>query len=108
MRDLDLAEECVQEAYAAALVAWARDGIPDNPSAWLTTTARRRAMDTARRERVLRSKLPLLLAEVEELERQDQLASDQYLPAIKADLLRRLGRTEEASVAYQQDRLMTR
>jgi RNA polymerase sigma-70 factor (ECF subfamily) len=60
-RDLDLAEECVQEAYAAALVAWARDGIPRNPAAWLTTTAKRRAMDAVRREQVFRSKLPLLV-----------------------------------------------
>jgi RNA polymerase sigma factor (sigma-70 family) len=60
-RDLDLAEECVQEAYAAALISWRRDGIPDNPQAWLTTTAKRRAMDAMQRERVLRSKLPLLV-----------------------------------------------
>ncbi|MGN9836543.1 RNA polymerase sigma factor [Nonomuraea sp. H19] len=60
-RDLDLAEECVQEAYAAALVGWARDGIPDNPEAWLTTAAKRRAMDAVRREQVFRSKLPLLV-----------------------------------------------
>lgn len=60
-RDLDLAEECVQEAYAAALVSWVRDGIPDNPAAWLTTTAKRRAMDAVRREQVFRSKLPLLV-----------------------------------------------
>ena len=65
-RDLDLAEECVQEAYAAALTSWARDGIPDNPAAWLTTTAKRRAMDAVRRERVLRSKLPLLVEPEEE------------------------------------------
>ncbi len=60
-RDLDLAEECVQEAYAAALEGWVRDGIPDNPVAWLTTTAKRRAMDAVRRERVFRTKLPLLV-----------------------------------------------
>ncbi|MEV4621168.1 DUF6596 domain-containing protein [Asanoa sp. NPDC049573] len=59
-RDLDLAEECVQEAYAQALVGWARDGIPDNPAAWLVTTARRRALDANRREQALRAKLPLL------------------------------------------------
>ncbi|WP_152365634.1 RNA polymerase sigma factor [Microlunatus speluncae] len=63
--DLDLAEECVQDAYAAALQSWLRDGIPRNPAAWLTTTARRRAVDAIRRQRTLRSKLPLLL-EVEE------------------------------------------
>ncbi|MEV4293422.1 RNA polymerase sigma factor [Microbispora rosea] len=60
-RDLDLAEECVQEAYTQALTAWARDGIPDNPAAWLVTTAKRRALDAIRREQVLRAKLPQLL-----------------------------------------------
>lgn len=60
-RDVDLAQECVQEAYAAALVSWARSGIPVNPEAWLTITARRRAVDAIRRERTLRSKLPLLV-----------------------------------------------
>ncbi|ROP44232.1 RNA polymerase sigma factor [Streptomyces sp. PanSC9] len=64
-RDLDLAEECVQEAYAAALSAWKGDGIPRNPAAWLTTAAKRRAMDTIRRERTLRSKLPLLVQAAE-------------------------------------------
>ncbi|MFD0598394.1 RNA polymerase sigma factor [Catellatospora coxensis] len=63
--DLDLAEECVQEAYAAALHSWTRDGVPNNPAAWLTTAARRRAVDAIRREQTFRSKLPLL-AEPEE------------------------------------------
>ena len=72
-RDLDLAEECVQEAYVAALTAWERDGIPRNPAAWLTTAARRRAMDAIRREQTFKSKLPLLIepeqeVEVEEME----------------------------------------
>jgi RNA polymerase sigma-70 factor (ECF subfamily) len=60
-RDLDLAEECAAEAYSIALVSWVRDGIPRSPGAWLTTTARRRAIDTLRRERTLRDKLPLLV-----------------------------------------------
>ena len=60
-RDIDLAEECVQDAYVAALDAWSRQGIPRNPGAWLTTTARRRALDALRRDRALRSKLPLLI-----------------------------------------------
>jgi RNA polymerase sigma-70 factor (ECF subfamily) len=59
-RDFELAEECVQEAYAAALESWGRTGLPDNPGAWLTTAARRRAVDAIRRDAVLRSKLPLL------------------------------------------------
>jgi RNA polymerase sigma factor (sigma-70 family) len=63
-RDLDLAEECVQEAYAAALRTWGRTGIPSVPAAWLTTTARRRAIDAIRRDSALRSRLPLLVPEL--------------------------------------------
>jgi RNA polymerase sigma-70 factor (ECF subfamily) len=66
-RDLDLAEECVQEAYAAALRSWAASGIPDSPGAWLTTAARRRAIDVIRRDSALRARLPLLVvAEAEQ------------------------------------------
>lgn len=61
VRDLDLAEECVQEAYVAALVAWTRDGVPNSPAAWLMTVAKRRAADSVRRERTFRSKFPLLV-----------------------------------------------
>jgi len=59
--DLDLAEECVQDAYLAALDAWTKQGVPNSPGAWLTTTARRRALDICRRQRTLRDKLPLLI-----------------------------------------------
>jgi len=61
---LDVAEECVQDAYGAALDAWLRDGVPRSPGAWLTTTARRRALDVLRREQTLRRKLPLLVEPV--------------------------------------------
>jgi RNA polymerase sigma-70 factor (ECF subfamily) len=47
--DWDLAEECAQDAFARALQAWERDGVPDRPGAWLTTTARNRAVDVLRR-----------------------------------------------------------
>src|SRR3712207_298237 len=60
-RDLDLAEECVQDAYVAALDAWARDGVPRKPGAWLTTAAKRKVLDALRREQTFRSKLPLLV-----------------------------------------------
>jgi RNA polymerase sigma factor (sigma-70 family) len=60
-RDLDLAEECVQDAYAQALVKWPDEGIPRSPGAWLTTVARRRAIDLVRREATLRTFLPLLV-----------------------------------------------
>lgn len=59
--DLDLAEECVQEAYASALSSWARDGVPAKPGAWLTTVARRRALDALRRQRTRRARAPLLV-----------------------------------------------
>jgi RNA polymerase sigma-70 factor (ECF subfamily) len=49
-RDLDRAEECVQEAFAAALTDWHRSGIPGRPGAWLTTTARRRALNVVRHQ----------------------------------------------------------
>ncbi|MGW1344660.1 RNA polymerase sigma factor [Kribbella sp. NPDC002412] len=55
--DWDLAEECAQEAFAAALERWPRDGVPDKPGAWLTTTARNRAIDWLRREAVGAAKL---------------------------------------------------
>ena len=60
-RNLDVAEECVQEAFAAALATWATTGIPEHPGAWLTTIARRRAIDAVRRDAALRPKLPLLV-----------------------------------------------
>ena len=60
-RDLDLAEECVQDAYVAALDVWARDGVPARPGAWLTVAARHNALDALRRAQTLRAKLPLLV-----------------------------------------------
>ncbi|MFG1868491.1 RNA polymerase sigma factor [Micromonospora arborensis] len=62
-RDLDLAEECAQDAFAQALETWAETGIPDRPGAWLTTIARNRALDVRRRESVFRRKMPLLVAD---------------------------------------------
>nr|WP_218008203.1 DUF6596 domain-containing protein [Herbidospora sakaeratensis] len=59
--DLDLAEECVQDAYLAALDAWTRDGVPGKPGAWLTRTATRKALDLLRRDKVFRAKMPLLV-----------------------------------------------
>ncbi|WP_031479955.1 RNA polymerase sigma factor [Streptomyces bicolor] len=50
--DWDLAEECAQDAFAQALDRWRRDGVPRRPGAWLTTTARNRALDVLRREAV--------------------------------------------------------
>jgi len=58
--DFDLAEELVQEAVLSAIETWPSSGIPANPAAWLTTTARRKAIDRIRRESRYRDKLVLL------------------------------------------------
>ncbi|HXY94637.1 MAG TPA: RNA polymerase sigma factor [Acidimicrobiia bacterium] len=55
--DWDVAEECAQDAFATALERWGRDGVPRNPGAWLTTTARNRAIDRLRRDAVGAAKL---------------------------------------------------
>ena len=55
--DWDLAEECAQDAFTRALERWPRDGVPDKPGAWLTTTARHRATDRLRRETLGAAKL---------------------------------------------------
>ncbi|MEV4516402.1 RNA polymerase sigma factor [Dactylosporangium sp. NPDC049525] len=55
--DWDLAEECAQDAFAQALVRWPVDGVPRRPGAWLTTTARNRALDRLRRDAVEAQKL---------------------------------------------------
>ncbi len=59
--DFDLAEEAAQEAFAIAADRWPRDGVPSNPRAWLMTTARNRATDRIRRDRVLATKVGLLV-----------------------------------------------
>ena len=55
--DFDLAEEAVQEAFVVALERWPRDGLPDNPGAWIVRTARNSAIDRLRRERRYDEKL---------------------------------------------------
>ncbi|WP_248961453.1 RNA polymerase sigma factor [Sphaerisporangium perillae] len=81
-RDLELAEECVQDAYVAALDAWTSGGVPASPGAWLTTAARHNALDALRRARTFRSKLHLL---VEPAEGGPDLPAD---PVVHDDRLR--------------------
>src|SRR5271167_42954 len=64
-QSFDLAEEAIQDAFAAALTHWVNDGIPDNPAAWITAAARRKLIDYARRERTRRDKQDQLLYETE-------------------------------------------
>jgi RNA polymerase sigma-70 factor (ECF subfamily) len=82
-RDFDLAEEATQEAFAVAAERWAREGTPPNPGAWLTTTARNRAIDRIRRARTLAEKTRLLeLPEPEEREMEDSTFPDERLELI--------------------------
>jgi RNA polymerase sigma-70 factor (ECF subfamily) len=63
--DFDLAEEAVQEAFVTALETWPARGVPDNPGAWITTTARNRAIDRLRRRRTLAEKTEQLRRDAE-------------------------------------------
>ena len=63
--DIELAEDAAQEAFTIAAERWPRDGEPDNPVGWLISTARNRAIDRIRRQRVLAEKTKLLAHELE-------------------------------------------
>ncbi|SCE83279.1 RNA polymerase sigma factor [Micromonospora chokoriensis] len=78
--DLDLAEEVASEAIEAALVHWPTDGVPSRPGAWLLTTARRRAVDRLRRDRVLATRLAVLRAEAERADPAPPADADRELP----------------------------
>jgi RNA polymerase sigma factor (sigma-70 family) len=80
--DLDSAEEAVQDAYASALATWGVRGIPDNAGAWLTTAARRRALDIRRRAATARRAIPRLV------DLPDDDAFDQVAEEVPDDRLR--------------------
>jgi RNA polymerase sigma-70 factor (ECF subfamily) len=79
LRDIDLAEDTLQDALAAALETWPRTGVPQNPGAWLTVTARRRAIDRLRRERRLAELLTQLEHRTEEPVDDDTTIPDERL-----------------------------
>ncbi|QQO37899.1 sigma-70 family RNA polymerase sigma factor [Bradyrhizobium diazoefficiens] len=78
LRDVPLAEELTQDALVAALEAWPTIGVPDNPGAWLMTTARRRALDHLRRGRMLADKHDMLA--------RDMLQEQEIVPDFDAGL----------------------
>jgi RNA polymerase sigma factor (sigma-70 family) len=86
-RDLSLAEDLAQDALVAALQQWPRDGVPDNPAAWLMQTAKRRAVDSFRRADTLRRRTTELgqALEREEVEMPDL---DAFVDHIDDDVLR--------------------
>lgn len=89
LRDLDLAEELAQDALVAALETWPRDGVPDNPGAWLMTTAKRRAIDRLRRLQLLDRKHEELARELEDIQDERRARDEDALDHdIDDDLLR--------------------
>jgi RNA polymerase sigma-70 factor (ECF subfamily) len=68
--DFQLAEDAMQDAFAAAFTTWRRDGVPENPGAWITVTARRRAIDRLRRDRSIFERAERL-ADLLRLDRQE-------------------------------------
>lgn len=65
LRSLDLAEECLADAFERALRRWPASGVPDRPDAWLLTAARNRGIDLLRRDSTLARKLPLLMTDAD-------------------------------------------
>jgi predicted RNA polymerase sigma factor len=130
--DIDTAEDAVQDAFAEAARRWPQDGRPPSPASWIITTARNRAIDRLRREAARPGKHAQLLtmapSPVAALNRAVALAEvkgpgaalavvdglagaalDRYYlyHAIRADLLRRLGRPAAACAAYQAARALS-
>jgi RNA polymerase sigma factor (sigma-70 family) len=73
---LDLAEDGLADAFEAAARTWARDGVPDNPPAWLLTAARRRTIDRLRAETTASRKRPVLAVEASLQEEAQQVMAD--------------------------------
>ncbi len=84
--DLQLAEDALQDAFVAAVATWPRDGVPSNPAAWLTTTARRRAIDRLRRGRAQADRADRI-AELARIDAQEHEA-DAPESAVEDDRLR--------------------
>ena len=81
VRDVGLAEELAQDALVAALENWPASGVPDNPGAWLMTTAKHRALDHLRRNKLLERKHQELSRE---LDAQHEIAAADFNDAVDA------------------------
>jgi RNA polymerase sigma-70 factor, ECF subfamily len=86
--DFQLAEDAVQDAFAGAVTAWRRDGVPASPGAWITVAARRRAIDRLRRDRSILDRAERLgeLLRIDAQEEEDDVLTDET--AIADDRLR--------------------
>ncbi len=83
VRDVGLAEDLAQDALVAALEQWPKEGVPNNPGAWLMTTAKRRAIDRIRRSKVLQRKVVELGREQQV---QQDLSADDLEPATEQEI----------------------
>ncbi|MFI1175575.1 RNA polymerase sigma factor [Streptomyces melanogenes] len=88
VRDVGIAEELAQDALVAALERWPGTGVPDNPGAWLTATARHRAVDLVRRRETYARKLAEIGRDLDEAAVEPEFAAAEDPDAIDDDLLR--------------------
>ncbi len=79
LRDFDLAEEATHEAFAAAMLQWAADGIPPNPTTWLISAGRFKAIDAIRRQARFNNLQPEFIRRLGEIEAQNQLLAEQEI-----------------------------
>jgi RNA polymerase sigma-70 factor (ECF subfamily) len=84
--DLQLAEDCLQDAVTKAMDVWARDGLPRSPAAWLITTARRRAIDHLRRNARFHAKVPEL-SYLADLEATPDEVDDHVIPDKRLEMI---------------------
>lgn len=87
VRDFQLAEDALQDALLVALEGWTVDGIPQNPSAWITTAARHKAIDRLRRENTLAHKQVLLLESLEQEQLEGEDMDDTAIPDERLKLM---------------------
>ncbi|HEV7722139.1 MAG TPA: sigma factor, partial [Iamia sp.] len=97
--DFALAEDLAQEALAEALVTWPRDGVPQNPAAWLMTVAKRRAIDTYRRRTALDERYAALAHDLGEGGASSGATPVSPDPAASDDLLRDPDRIDDDVLA---------
>lgn len=88
VRDIGLAEELAQDALVAALEHWPTEGVPNNPGAWLMTTAKNRALDHLRRHKLLDSKLAQI---GHDLEAQEALVVPDFVDELDAARANQIG-----------------
>jgi RNA polymerase sigma-70 factor (ECF subfamily) len=102
LSSFDLAEESLQEAFAAAVTAWVRDGVPRNPGAWLTTVAHRKLLDVVRREKTKSEKQPQLEYAALSLQRDHADLTNAAFAGVET-AARSAAATVDHSAAYQAD-----